>query len=111
MAQRRLSMRKIREIVRLRLETASGLSMEAIGRACKVSSSTVQDTLARFKRSGLSWPLPPEITDASLERLLYKDEQKFQSPADNHEPDWAWVHHELRKGKNVTLAVVWEEYR
>jgi transposase len=25
-------------------------------------------------------------------------------------PDWAWVHHELRR-PDVTLALLWEEYR
>jgi transposase len=25
-------------------------------------------------------------------------------------PDWAWVHRELRR-PNVTLALLWEEYR
>jgi len=101
-------MRKTKEILRLRFE--SGLSMEKIGLACRISSSTVQDMLARFKRSGLPWPLPADMNDASLEKLLFRDDRKFQKPVDSREPDWAWVHRELRKGKNVTLMVVWEEY-
>lgn len=101
-------MRKTREILRLRLEC--GLSMEMIGRSCKVSSSTLQGAIDRYNRSELSWPLPADVDDVTLEKLLYRD-GRFQMPADPSQPDWAEVHRELRKGKNVTLAVVWEEYR
>ena len=101
-------MRKLKEIIRLRFDL--DLSMEKIGRACKMSSSTVQEALSRFKRSGLSWPLPADMDEASLEKQLYRDEQRFQTPADSHQPNWPWVHCELRKGKNVTLMLVWEEY-
>jgi transposase len=102
-------MRKIKEILRLRFE--SKLSMEQIGLSCRMSSSTVCETLARCRRTGLSWPLPDGLEDPALEKLLYKDDQAFTAPADSHEPDWEAVHRELRKRKNVTLALVWEEYK
>jgi transposase len=108
MAQERLSMRKIREILRLRFDAK--LSMERIALGCKVSSSTVSDTLTRFKLSGLVWPLDDVLDDGQLEERLYRDRHKGKPP-DAHVPDWHWVHRELRKGKNVTLAGIWEEYK
>jgi len=55
-AYRRVSMRKTREILRLKFETR--LSQRAVARAMGVSNSTVSDVLARLKASGLSWLLP-----------------------------------------------------
>jgi len=52
-------MRKTREILRLRYQAA--LSMGKIALSCGVSSSTVSDTLNRFRRSGLPWPVPAEL--------------------------------------------------
>jgi DNA-directed RNA polymerase specialized sigma24 family protein len=49
MCQERLTVRKIREILRLKEEL--GLSNRAIARACKVSNSTVGDYLARTKQA------------------------------------------------------------
>ncbi len=102
-------MRKVREVLRLRFE--SKLSMERIGLACRVSPSTVQDTLARCRQAGLSWPLPAELDDATLEQKLYRDSARGKLPADPHEPDWGAIHRELRKHKAATLHLLWEEYR
>lgn len=101
-------MRKIKEVLRLRFDAK--LSMEKIALACQVSSSTVADCLVRHRLSGLTWPLPAELDDLSLEKLLYRYEQRGK-PLDSHEPDWEWVYRELRKSKNVTLALLWEEYK
>ena len=46
MTQERLSVRTIREILRLKYE--NHLSNRAIARACRVSNSTVGDYLARY---------------------------------------------------------------
>jgi len=55
MAQKRLSMRKIQEILRLKHE--AGLSNRAIARACSISKETVREYLAKAAEAGLSWPL------------------------------------------------------
>jgi hypothetical protein len=62
-------MRKIREVLRLR--HAHGLSQRAIGNSLRLSTGAVNMCLGRARRAGLSWPLPPELGDAQLERLLY----------------------------------------
>ena len=54
MPAERLSMRKLRELLRLRL--ANGLSQRAIARSLGLSQGAVCDYLDRARRAGLSWP-------------------------------------------------------
>ena len=56
MAQERLSMRKIKEILRLRWEL--GFSRRQTARSCRVSHSTVSEYENRARQAGLSWPFP-----------------------------------------------------
>jgi transposase len=105
MARTRLSMRKIREALRLK---ASGLSYRAIARACLIGKETVREYLGRAAEAGLTWPLPEGLSEEELERRLFPHEAvTCQKDA---EPDWALVHRELRK-KGVTRQLLWEEYR
>lgn len=99
-------MRKIREALRLKHE--AGLSQRAIARALGVSNSTVSGAFSRLELAGLSWPLPPGISDAELEERLYRD--RGQAVVDPRAPDWAAVHAELAR-KHVTLRLLWREYR
>jgi transposase len=100
-------MRKIREVLRLRL--AQRLSQRAIGKSLGVSTGAVNICLGRARRAGVSWPLPAGLDDAHLERLLYPPPPAVASEQ-RLVPDWAAVHRELRR-PNVTLALLWEEYR
>ena len=59
----RLSMRKTREILRLRW--ADKRSLREVGLACGVGSTTVHDVLARAKAAGLTWPLADDLDDAA----------------------------------------------
>jgi len=65
MAMKRLSMRQIRQVLRLRLE--HGLTTRAIARACSVGLGTVTEYLTRAREAGLEWPLPEELDDGALE--------------------------------------------
>jgi transposase len=107
MAAERLPMRKLREIIRLKLQ--AGQSGRAIARSCALSPSTVGDYLGRIALAGLAWPLPPELDDdAALERLLFPDEHH---PVSNRpEPDWIYVHRELQR-RHVTKQLLWQEYK
>ena len=69
MAKERLSMRKIKEILRLKWDYK--LSNRQIGKSCSVAHSTVADYILRAKMAGLSWPLDPEMDDAAIENLLF----------------------------------------
>jgi DNA-binding transcriptional regulator LsrR (DeoR family) len=70
MAQRRVSMKKAKEILRLKFE--AGLGNHKIARACGVSASTVWDTVTRFETTGIGWPLPEGMSEGVLERRLYR---------------------------------------
>ena len=106
MVQERLSMRKIREILRLRFD--SKLSHSKIGQSIGISDSAIGTCLERARAAGLSWPLPPEMDDATLEQLLYQNK-----PVNDKEkplPDFQMTHVELKK-KSVTLQLLWTEYK
>ena len=106
MANKGLSMRKVREV--LRLHYAAGLSTRAIARSLKVSPATVGKYIRRAEVQGLSWPLPEPLDDAALERRLFP--APVLSATQRPLPQWSEVHRELRQ-KDVTLALVWQEYK
>ena len=64
MPAERLSMRKIREV--LRLNFACGLSKRRIARAVGVGVTSAGEYVARARRAGLGWPLPDGLDDAGL---------------------------------------------
>ena len=107
MARVRVSMRKIREVLRLTHEL--GLSVREVREATGVGKTAVSEYVRRAKVAGITWPIPPEIGDAELEGLLF-------TPAGFHEgstkrlPDWSKVHEELKR-RSVTLMILWEEHR
>ena len=69
MPTERLSMRKIRDVLRLKFE--SGLSERVIGRSMSLSNGSVNSYLQRARVAGLRWPLPDDLDDEALERLLF----------------------------------------
>ena len=106
MANQRLSMRKIIEILRLQHE---GLySRRAIARMIGASPTTISDYLSRTKLAGLSYPLPDGMDEAAVDALLFPPTapSKVRRP----EPDWPVIHQEMRR-KGVTLELLWQEYR
>jgi len=106
MPAERLSMRKIRDVLRLR---SLGIPVRKIAESLHIGSSTVGDYLQRAQAARLSWPLPDDLDDLTLERTLFvsRDDQR---PA-RQLPDWTLVHHELLRKKHVTLALLWDEYK
>lgn len=105
MAQARLSMRKIREV--LRLKVAAGLSVRQIALSIGTARSTVRECLQRAQTAGLSWPLPEALDDAQLEAQLYPPPQSARTIA---LPDFAQVHRELSR-PGVTRDLLWREYK
>lgn len=107
MAKKKLSMRKVEEVARLK---ASGLSNRQIARSCRIARSTVADYLDRLDGAGLSWPLPPEMSEEELDvRLFHRPEGRGPDPT-RPVPEWPTIHKELRR-KGVTKQLLWEEYR
>ena len=106
MAYKRLSMRKIREILRLCHELKLGKKL--IAKACSVSPSTVVDYVRKAEAAGLSWPLPEDLDDSALEALLFP----LESPRtpDRPLPVMAELRLDLQT-KGVTLMLLWQEYK
>ncbi len=91
MARKRLSMRKIREV--LRLKHAGGLSTRAIARACSIGKETVREYLCRASEAGIGWPLPEGLGDEELEQRLFPS--ALREAGKRSCPNWALVHQEL----------------
>lgn len=108
MPNRRLSMRKIKEV--LRLLWGCKQKTRAVAASVGVSPSTVLDYKYRAQAAGLSWPLPDALDDASLELLLFPPQSTLQDDG-RPLPDWAEVCQELRGHKGVTLQLLWLEYK
>jgi transposase len=105
MTQERLTLRKIKEILRLKHE--AGLSNRAIAGACKISNSTVGEYLRRAEAAGISWPLG-ELSEDELYQKMFGEPTPLPVKA-KPLPDWEEVRKELRK-KGVTLRLIWIEY-
>ena len=106
-AQRELTMRQIRQVIRLSSEK---ISARELGRQLGVARSTAQDYLARIAAAGLAWPLPDDVTDAVLEARLFTKRGTRAGIRHRAEPDWAVLAREMRR-VGVNLMVLWEEYR
>jgi transposase len=107
MPAERLTMRKIREVFRLKFDC--GLSNRQIAKSCAIARSTVADYLFRLQQAGLNWPLSHDIDDNQLEQRLYPALPAL--PAGQRPVvDWAYIHRQLRH-KTVTLMLLWQEYK
>jgi len=107
MAQRRLPMRKIKEVLRLKYNLQ--LSNRQIARSLNLSPSSVADYLSLAQAAGLNWPLDESLGDGELYQRLFP----AKSAAAVHTrvlPDCPAIHLEMKK-KGVTLTLLWEEYR
>jgi transposase len=107
MPAERVSMRKIRDV--LRLTHALGMSRRLVGEATGIGKTAVGEYVRRAAVAGLGWPIPDEIDDAELERRLFPPPE-VRSSTSRTEPDWSYNHAELKR-RGVTLALLWQEYR
>ncbi len=103
----KLSMRKIREILRLKFELA--LSDRQISISTSVSRPTISDYLRRFTVSGLTWPLPNDVSDSDIDKRLFPPKPAIPDVL-RPTPDWSKVNQELRR-KGVTLFLLWQEHK
>ena len=106
MARRRTSMRKIKEVLRLIHEC--GLSGRNTAQVCNISRPSVQEYIMRANAASLSWPLPKELSDQQLERMLFP-ETRAKKSAQELIP-YEYLYQEIRR-PNVTLFLLWEEYK
>lgn len=105
MPRKRLSMRKISEVLRLKVQCHATNREIAVG--CSIGVASVSEYLGRATRAGISWPLPEGMTEAELELLLYPPTARTGN--ERPVPDFESVRKELKR-KGVTLQLIWEEY-
>jgi len=101
-----LSMRNIREV--LRLGMTCGSSAREIGRSLRITHPTAQKYLLAATAAGLTWDQVKAMDDESLSWMV-RSGAKDPEPS-RPLPDYALVHQELKK-KSVTINLLWQEYK
>ena len=110
MPNRRLSLRKIKEILRLKLEC--GISEREISRSCQVSRSTVADYLRRAVAANLTWTEASLLPENQIVERLFPTEH-VPSSGKRPAPDCEYIYIQLRTYQkfNLTLSQLWIEYK
>ena len=90
-----------REILRL---ASLGLSGRSIAGSVSCSRNTVSEVLARAVKLGVEWPVPLEVGEADLRKLLFPEKE-----TSSRTPDCEYIHRELAK-PGVTMTLLWDEY-
>lgn len=100
MANLRLSMRRIKEVLRLHFEQHR--SRRQIAQAAGASPTTVGDYIVRAQAAGLSYPLPEGCDDDALERLLFPPQPPMN--AARAEPDYDLIRRFLGSYNGASCA-------
>jgi hypothetical protein len=100
MPARRLSMRKIREILRLLWECE--LSQRQVAACCGISKAAVAACAARARRSGMSPQTAAAMSDTELEARLYPPAEASSS-SPRPAVDWPEVHRCCRALRTVGI--------
>src|SRR6218665_1969751 len=121
----RITMRQIRQVLRLHLD--AGLPYAKVARALGLPKSTVGKFALLARAAGVDWAVAQTLTDQALEARLYcsaapraphPTEQDLEArpsraavprTAHHMEPDHALIHQALKR-PGVTLQLLWEEY-
>jgi len=104
MPTEKVSMRKIKEILKLNYENVSN---REIARRLRIGAGSVSRYLARAKEAKLVWPLNDEWSEDKIYSVLFPAENKKTAYPS---PDFGKVHQELKR-KGVTLMLLWYEYQ
>jgi len=109
MSAKGISMRKLVQILRLHFE--SKLSTRQIASSLNVSIGAVSKYINRALDSNISWPLPKDMDEKTLQAHL-KPSSPIKSLLINaiDAIDFAKIHQELSR-KGVTLQLLWDEYQ
>ena len=99
---------EVRGVEVLRLKHVAGQSERRIAAAVGISRYMVAEYLRRAMVVGITWPVPAELDDSTLEALLFSPPFAVQD-SPRPQPDGHRLHAELRR-PGVTLLLLWEEY-
>src|SRR5262245_11147538 len=102
----RITMRQLRQTLRLHLEAR--LSLRECARVLGISKTTVGAIVSMARVAGVDWAVAQSLNDDELEARVYRPAVPRSSR--HLEPDFAHIHQELRR-PGVTLQLLWEEYQ
>ncbi len=105
MAQRILTVRKIKEIIRMKW--VLGLSDRQVAASLNIAHSTVGEYLKRAESAGLNWEQVQTLEETELKSRLFPP--KLLGAKKRPEPDWGEIAKELKQ-KGVTRMLLWQEY-
>jgi transposase len=100
-------MRKIREVLRLRL--VAQLSFPQIAASLKMSAGAAHKIIKSAEAAGLIWSQVMALEDTELEKIIYGNLAGVAESA-YQELDCPTIYQELKR-KGVTLSLLWEEYK
>ena len=106
MRRKRISMDKIREILRLSQEL--NLGCRKIAAALNISKTAVSQYISEFKACGIDYQSICNLTDSKLSELLSAKKKKCKK-YEVLESYFCYFAKELKR-KGVTLKTLWEEY-
>jgi transposase len=100
----KLSMRKIKEVLRLHHENVGN---REIARRLRIGAGSVSRYLTRAKAAKLVWPLTDEWSEEKIYSVLFPT---IGTASSCPLPDFGKIHKELKR-KGVTLMLLWYEYQ
>ena len=106
MSTKRVTMMKLRELLRLKYEAQ--LSVRQIALCLSLSMGAVSKYVQRADAAGLDWPLPDELSELGLQALL-QPRRSTAASSDVAEPDFMTIEQELKQ-KGMTRLLLWQEY-
>jgi transposase len=106
MAQIRIQMYKIREILRLKYECK--LSNRQTAESCGINHRTVFIYWKQAQKAGIEWSRDKGLSDTELENKLWGG--RPQERAGKALPDFEYLYKELKR-PHVTMQLLWQEYK
>jgi len=107
MSSKAITMRKIKEVLRLRFECH--LSMEAIARSLELSKGVVVKYCQLAGAANIDWKSAQDWDEARLRSALMPNALNLARAIPYALPNFALIHQEL-KNKCMTLQLLWQEY-
>ena len=111
MARKRISMKKMREVIRLKM--SNDFSDRQIARALNISRPVVAKYWREFQTSGLKFEQIETMADSKLLQILEKRPRVQKQTCDKYKRLAKYFPYLLKelKRKGVTLNLLWDEYK
>lgn len=106
MTTKRVSMNKLKELLRMKYDAQ--LSLRQMALCLNLSIGVISKYLKRAEAANIGWPLPEGMSDADLAAVL-QPAKKSVVTLTMAEPDFDDIRDELST-KGMTLLLLWQEY-